>query len=247
MKERLSLCLNENFHSPLTLLAALPKDSNGNKFRLLRFFLSELRQIRWKYGPVQLSKLDIAGITIPYDASEYDPIVSGTLCGLIDWLIITESYDCIALPEIRRICSDKWDCIGYGEFIRHFILHIFTTACLTVLICIQNGNTYFIGSQRFPIDVGSTCLYPITAIIMAYIFAWDSVRLLPWLSAIHRRIYHLLDRLRKWIASGLCFTPNEKKGKLYGIDHEAFPGARGTFVMYECGYLDMIGVLGVIW
>ena len=63
--ERLSLVLNEDFHSPLTLAA-----SSGG-FKMLQFLIDQLKTVRWTYGPVSVSLLDLDGLEMPHNKISY--------------------------------------------------------------------------------------------------------------------------------------------------------------------------------
>ena len=53
--ERLTLCLNEDLHSPLTLAAAVPAvEDSDTKRKMLEFLLKQLREKRWTFGPVEV-------------------------------------------------------------------------------------------------------------------------------------------------------------------------------------------------
>lgn len=83
LEDRLLLVLNSNFHSPLTLAAAnlggvqgtvldpLTEELESAKKDMLAFLLNEMKDVRWRYGPVKCSLMMLEGLELPYNENDY--------------------------------------------------------------------------------------------------------------------------------------------------------------------------------
>lgn len=180
LEERLVLSLNEDLHSALTMCAAIRPSGRANfdmasKKETLLFILKELRVPRWSYGPVTVSLLDLEGVETPYRRQHYLPPIPRTMPmhGAIEWLCITDSDECLTVPELKEIVQLKWDRCGFKKIFGRLVEHIFLTCCLTVHACLLNANPYYDQLPQRGADWAITVMYPINLLQMLVMLWWD--------------------------------------------------------------------------
>ena len=86
----------------------LTNNKKSTKYKMLQFLIKKLTKKLWNYGPIENSEMDYEGVTIPYFKKIYRPRITEPVYGAIDWLIMTNSDDCLMIPEIIDYCHWKW-------------------------------------------------------------------------------------------------------------------------------------------
>lgn len=168
--ERLSLVLNEDLHSPLTLVAAM-----GN-VEMLECLLDEIKEERWRYGPVSVSLVDLEGLEIPHSRHRYETVdKKGARVSLprhrklhsaIEWLCMNNKVEAFAIPLIREIVVRKWE---RTAMVSHFLSGIqgFTITLLVTFTMFFANST-----PKIPRPVGgeiaADIIFPITALYLFF-------------------------------------------------------------------------------
>lgn len=186
--ERMSLVLNEDLHSPLTLAA-----SSGN-YNMLEFLISMLKVPRWTYGPVAVSLVELDGLEMAHNTLNYGPLPkynketntveipaidpnvpccsrpippNAKLYGAIEWLCINpdSTFKAFEIDFIKHIINKKWERSAQAVFYRSAVIVFIITFLMTVISCLigfvptrENGH---LGSKVLAV------FYPITAIFLA--------------------------------------------------------------------------------
>ena len=144
MEECLLLVLNKDYHSPLTLAAALLDKKNishtsmSKRIEIFKYLLKSIKVLIWKFGPIECSEINLQGLEIKFRLSHYkncyNPKIQSNLKSAIQWLCINQATEAIVIPEIRRIIEMKWERCGYGSFLRDFILDLTIIPLITLIL-----------------------------------------------------------------------------------------------------------------
>ena len=143
MEERLVLALNVDWHSPLTLAASQIKRSDipavmDKKIKMLTYILQEHRKIIYDYGLKVLCEINLDGLEIKYNLSNYDmtPAQRKTRHkhrSAIDWLCRCGAESAVTMPDIRRVIEGKWKRWGLNLLMTKCILSCVTNVAVTSL------------------------------------------------------------------------------------------------------------------
>ena len=135
LDERLLFALNKDLHSPLTLAASISRKKGDLRDNIFGDLLSSYKKPFWTYGPIVCSVLQLEGVETSYNMARFEPVFTEETFGIrsesaIRWLCLSESEQCILLPEVKAYLNKKWKLFGLPLFLLDFILD----SVLTLLV-----------------------------------------------------------------------------------------------------------------
>ena len=169
--ERLLLVLNNDYFSPLTLATYLSGKvtstvTKQDRIGMIKTVLSSTNSKTklWSFGPLVCSNINLRGIDIQYDFSDYQndnrnsnervPSKSlnefinwwtdkkVTINSAIKWLCINDDNESILLPEVKSIIDRKWELYGLPQFVTGYILDLVIVVLVTLQsIFVNTGPT----------------------------------------------------------------------------------------------------------
>ena len=188
LNERLLLVLNAELMSPLTLAASLstretPTVSLESRVEMIKKVLSSTStKVRlWKYGPVTCFKVNLMGLDVQYDMSDYKSNVKDSdeeeniaekvvesfspplEASAITWLCINEDKTSICISEIKCIIESKWERYGLPLFLLDAILDFIITLLVTLMAIYV--DTSFTFSPHYGFEYFVNVLFIATIII----------------------------------------------------------------------------------
>ena len=116
-----------------------------------------------------VSLLDLQGVETAYHHDDYLPRIapSQDMFGVIEWLCIAESNNCLTIPALQHLIEVKWARCGWPEFSTSMASHLVITLCFTVLTCLINGNVYYTEPGPFKSDVAVSIVYPVACLLVS--------------------------------------------------------------------------------
>lgn len=229
VNERLSLSLNDDLHSPITLAGAQmhaddSEKATAKKQSMLRFMIGHLKAPLWTFGPVTKVIVDLDGLerrhllhryAIPSShipkvkAQQYDhENCHGS--STIEALCFQDADQGFAIEEIEKIITVKWDRVGFAPFLTSFFYHFTLTILTTVILTYINMTPTFSPAKKYPGQMIVNFLYPICVIMYVGFFIMECVDLykLRWYYLTYKMFgiarFDFKCRMLKMI-SFLCF------------------------------------------
>ena len=172
--ERLLLVLNNHKLSPLTLAASLSNKvtstvSKERRSQMMKTVMvsTNTKILLWRYGPIACHDVNLKGVDIDYDLSEYESFVETTSntenLSAINWLCINEDTDLIQMSEIKAIIDRKWERYGLPLFVLDCLLDGVITTLMTLIAIFVDVS--FTVRPHFGFEWFVNCLYVLTFII----------------------------------------------------------------------------------
>lgn len=213
LDERLLVTLNTDMHSPLTLAASIRREKGTNRENTFKSLIASQKKVLWSYGPIKCSEISLDGIETKYNLDKFEPnpknsVVLGQFHSAITWLCLSESEDCIVLPEIKDLIEAKWKLFGLPLFILESVSDVSITVSLTLqLMYIHFGPTL---EPHTSFDWFIDILYAITFIVFLNML-FTEIKLLrrtgyDYLSVYGAARFHVMCRLVKLFSFPVFFA-----------------------------------------
>lgn len=128
LQELMTLALNEDGHSPLTLAAKMGKTA------MVEYIILEQGEHQFSYGPLTMKRLDVNGFEVAMDKHMYHKPIDHSLYSAVEWFCIEENTEAFSIPIVQNIIRAKWERIGRPAHIRGafmcFAVATLVTLCL---------------------------------------------------------------------------------------------------------------------
>eukprot|EP01037_Dinobryon_pediforme_P018100 gene18101-18340_t len=197
--ERLLLVLNNHKLSPLTLAASLSNKvtstvSKERRSQMMKTVMvsTNTKILLWRYGPIACHDVNLKGVDIDYDLSEYESFVETTSntenLSAINWLCINEDTDLIQMSEIKAIIDRKWERYGLPLFVLDCLLDGVITTLMTLIAIFVDVS--FTVRPHFGFECISSVLEELQLLIEASSRDWRNTLILRSVSG-DRKLSHV--------------------------------------------------------